>query len=377
MNNSIKLVLVLLISSYANAYYNFEVITHNGFNNPKNTEITALLAWNDHILAATHNQEEGAKLYISPPHALPGEWQLAFEFPKEHVAITHLALFKGNIVAGTLDYTIKPYRQSPTSLWIADQPGSFTKVIDNGFGDSKNAVVRALLATKDRLFIGTSHTYSAKVYASEDALLFEKLESAGFGVPYLTHVFDFVWHAQSLYASTSMGRIFKLNPLTDRFEPFSSNFGFSSQELQTGEVKSLASYHGQLIAGAHHKGKGGSVWAYSEADKKWIQASKWGIDGDPWNHNINVWYNFTHPETKQQYLVGGTWSRKGASIFLTSSTKPPFDWQQIGKGGFNFYSQSPNVRDIVSLGNELFISLSGESPYGTSLGGKLIKVPIH
>ena len=361
----------------------WETVTYDGFDNDNNTEITALYEFHGMHFVGTYNQAQGGQVYVSTEESNFNEWTQVVQLPTKHTAVSHFIEYNGQLYLGTLSYTVSPPMQYRAALYSTFDGFNWYPVMDNGFGNSKNAVIKSLAVYNGQLYAGTSHSYAAQIYRSANGVEWEKVEGNGFNVPYATHIHSMVPYKGGIYASSSSG-VVAYSANGERWAVSSKNFnrpeggqpGGDDSALKISDI-TLGVYKDYLVAGATDRVRGATMFAMhpQKTNKQWVLASDFGIiGGNTDNVAIHWMTTVAHPEYDgETMLVAGTWGRNGASIFITTSDELPFEWTEVGRGGFNFYSMAPHVREVRRMGEYLYIALSGHGLY-SKYPGKLIRI---
>jgi len=177
-------------------------VMSGGFGNAGNYAIDHLLGYGGMLYAATWNEQTGGEIWRS---ANGDTWEQVvtggFGDPSQ-AEIFRLAIFKGAIYAGTLSYA----EDKGAQIWrsATGNRGSWTRVVNNGFGDPGNAAILCLQEFNGYLYAGTGNlTTGGEVWRSADGSRWSQENLDGFGSSCSQFVSALAVFNNRLYASVT------------------------------------------------------------------------------------------------------------------------------------------------------------------------------
>jgi hypothetical protein len=162
---------------------------------PKNSAVTALLAFGDHLYIGTR-YAAGAEIWAYDGIAATQvvSTGLANTY---NVAIVSLSSFGARLYAGTLN-------GNGAEVWRSPDGVQWTRSAIGGFNDSANTAVSALAVVSGTLYAGTTNAaHGAEIWRSADGDTWERILSGGFGNPSLSAVNALLPYKGMLYAAVS------------------------------------------------------------------------------------------------------------------------------------------------------------------------------
>jgi len=238
-----------------------------GFGDPTNAEVFRLAVFNNQLYASTWSYDggHGAEIWRSSSGDAGG-WSRVVPNgfgSADNVGFTFAAL-DGQLYAGSSNASGGEIWRSSTG-----DAGSWTKVGAGGFGDADNSVLLALAAFNGRLYAATHHVAGggSQVWRCQvcDGSDWTRVVNNGFGDSETRRMPGLSVLSGHLYlvignSTTGLGvwRT-RTGDAADWTEAADAGFGDSSN-LETYWNNALAVFNGRLLVGTFNYGNGGEIW---------------------------------------------------------------------------------------------------------------------
>ncbi|HNR97543.1 MAG TPA: hypothetical protein PKH89_11340, partial [Anaerolineae bacterium] len=310
-------------------------VNSSGFGDGGSSSVTSLAVHSGSLYAAAGNYTTGAQLWRCGPGLA---WTPAVQngFGTAHNGvIDHLQAFGGSLYASTENET------DGGEVWRSPDGVVWTRVASGGFGDRSNAEVIRMTTFGGKLYAATwsySSDHGTEIWRSDtgNAGSWTRVVQNGFGDAYNSSVTTFETFKGMLYAGTQNGIWTGSTQLTRGAEVWRSSTGNAGTwsrvaaggfgALENTGVVSLAAFGDYLYASTGRSAGGLEVWRCSTcAGFDWTRVVTNGL-GKPASRgmsNLEVY-------SGQLYLVLGN-AESGMEVWRTSNGTT---WQQVGFGGF-------------------------------------------
>jgi sugar lactone lactonase YvrE len=325
----------------------------NGFGDPRNTLALSLASFNGMLYAGTDNPNTGAQLWRNSADTA-GQWGAlttnGFGDPNNG-GIDHLLAFNGQLYAGTWNWNETTNSSLGGQVWRSANGTDWTRVVNNGFGDVNNGEVVRFAVFGGQLYAGTwsySPTRGAEIWrsATGDAGSWSRVVANGFGDSKNEAIISMAVFNGQLYAgvinSVTGGQIWRSADGVTWSPANAAGFGFSSNWV----VSALAAFDGYLYASTRD---GGQVWR--------CQA----CDGSDWQRMVNA--GFGNPASNRAsaleeaggalFFVIGNYAT-GLEVWRTANG---IDWEQIGFAGLGDSNNRAPYWDnsVLGWGSKLLV----------------------
>jgi hypothetical protein len=308
-------------------------VNTSGFGSADNAGIRGLADLNGQLYAATASNSSGAQVWRSTNGR---DWTATMTDGFGGVnsgPVDHLIGFAGKLYAGT---------ENPTDggeVWRSANGTDWTRVVSAGFGDPQQAEVIRLAVFSGKLYASTwsyDSTQGTEIWRSNsgDADSWSRVVDNGFGDAYNASVPTFEVFGGLLYAGTQNGiwagqaldthgaEVWRSANGSDWSRVGVGGFG----DLNNTGVSGLAAFDGYLYASTSIVQGGAEVWRCQTCS------------GSDWTRVVSN--GFGNPKTRgmssleayagRLYLVIGN-ATTGMEVWRTAYG---IDWEQVGFGGF-------------------------------------------
>jgi tripartite motif-containing protein 71 len=259
--------------------------------------------------------------------------------PDRYESFENLETFKNQLYATVFIYDPISETYPGAEIWRSSDGASWTKVVDQGFGDPTNWEIWAMQAFNDSLFAPTwssTNTHGLEIWKSPsgDPGSWTRVVSNGFGNLNNVGIQAAQIYNSFLYMGTANsiqgGEIWRTPNGTDWSQVSTSGLGDGGNYRITG----FADYSGYLYAGtAHSSGAGSEIWRCQVCDgSDWAQM----VDNGFGNPATRVSTGLVVYHDKLIAIVGN--SDTGLEVWQTANG---LTWSQIGFAGLgdsNSYS---------------------------------------
>lgn len=190
---------------------NWTQVNANGFGNPAHTNVT-LFSDNDTLYAGTAGEVgvSGFKLLKSNNGTT---WMQIGEDgfgDVDNYAITSIALFNGKLYISVLYIDLVTFNTG-MRVYRIDSDSSWTKVNEEGFGDSNNITSYAMSVFNNKLYVGTNHLVQGpEMWRTQNGTSWSQVADNGFGETngrFFSSIFNF---HDKIYASMMSDTGFEL-----------------------------------------------------------------------------------------------------------------------------------------------------------------------
>ncbi|HEY6073425.1 MAG TPA: hypothetical protein VIV15_08565, partial [Anaerolineales bacterium] len=289
-----------------------------------------------------------------------------------NIGIDHLIKFKTRIYAGTFNCANADCQTGSGQIWSSGtgNPGSWTQVVGDGFGDNVNAEISRFAVFNNQLYAGT-WSYNSAVHGTEvwrsstgNPGSWNRVVANGFnGDSENAVLLSFESFNGYLYAGTINN-----NTGAEVWRSATGNLGnwtqVNTDGFGAGEnyVTALAAFKGFLyaLAGGPYDGHGNDIWRCQICD-----GSDWApIATNGFGDSNSVGSSALEVVNDRLYLVLRN-RATGMQVWMTSNG---LDWTQIGFNGFGDYSNFEPYWDnsVTGFNNHLYV---GDINYGN--GGEI------
>jgi tripartite motif-containing protein 71 len=282
--------------------YTWTAAMTNGLGGANNGIVDHLVAFGGDLYVGTENPAGGGEVWRSS-NGMNWTQVVSNGFGNANQGeVIRLAVFGGKLYASTWSYD----PEQGTEIWRSDtgDAGSWSRVVDNGFGDSYNASVPSFevfggllyAATQNGIWVGqTSYTHGAEVWRSPNGTNWTRVGAGGFGDLNNSGISGLAAFGNYLYASTSVAQggaeVWRCQTCSgsDWTRVVSNGFG----NPQTHGMSALEVYAGRLYLVIGNSTTGMEVWRTANGTN-WEQVGFGGF-GDSrnrapyWDSSVIVW----------------------------------------------------------------------------------------
>jgi hypothetical protein len=326
----------------------------NGFGDRKR-HISTLTSYGDYLYVGTYKTDGyGDHLAHLWRMDANGNWSIVVDngFNKMYnVGIDHLIEFKGNLYAGIWSKKSDEPETEGGEIWRSSSGdnGTWTQVIDPGFGDIYNGRITRMGVFDDQLYAATwsyTTTHGVEIWRSPsgDYGTWSKVLENGLGDATNGTVLSFESFNGAFYASTyswndstdspAGAEIWRTTDGTIWSKVTDDCFNNAATCYEIGTLKEFNNY---LYAGTSlynpstYTNPGGQIWrcaASTNCDEEsdWQQLTLPSSLGNPNNYAMRTFRVFNN-----QLYVFASNQREGLQVWRTSDGA---NWQQIGFAGF-------------------------------------------
>lgn len=325
----------------------------NGFGDPRNTLALSLANFNGMLYSGTDNPSTGAQLWRNSADTA-GQWSAltvnGFGDPNNG-GIDHLLVFNGQLYAGTWNWNETTNSSLGGQVWRSATGTEWTRVVNNGFGDVNNGEIVRFADFGGHIYAATwsyATERGAEIWrsATGDAGSWSRVVANGFGDSKNEAIISMAVFDGHLYAGASNsvtgGQIWRSADGVSWSLVNSAGFGFSSNWV----ISALAAFDGHLYASTRD---GGQVWR--------CQA----CDGSDWQRMVNA--GFGNPASNRAsalevaggalFFVVGNYAT-GLEVWRTPNG---IDWQQVGFAGLGDSNNRAPYWDnsVLGWGSKLLV----------------------
>lgn len=325
----------------------------NGFGDLRNTLALSLTTFNGLLYAGTDNPSTGAQLWRNSADTA-GQWRALTTNgfgDANNGGINHLLVFAGQLYAGTWNWNAASNSSLGGQVWRSANGSDWTRVVNNGFGDVNNGEVVRFADFGGQLYASTwsySSERGAEIWrsATGNAGSWSRVVANGFGDSKNTAIISMAVFGGQLYAGAindvTGGQIWRSADGVSWNLVNTAGFGLSSNWA----ISALAAFDGYLYASTRAAGQ---VWRCQVCD------------GSDWQRMVNA--GFGNPATNASsaletaggalYLVIGNYST-GLEVWRTLDGS---DWQQVGFAGLGDSNNRAPYWDnsVLGWGNKLLV----------------------
>ncbi|MGD0002809.1 MAG: carboxypeptidase regulatory-like domain-containing protein [Anaerolineaceae bacterium] len=269
--------------------------------------------------------------------------------------VNSLAEFNGKLYAGVYNDTGSG---SPAKIYRYNDDGTWTGVVMDGFGDSSNIGIDALISISGYLYAGVWHNGTgAQIWRSNDGVTWTQVSlphdlSSANSKAYLFEEFSSDLYVAP-YDDSHAAQIWRCHPNTPTSCDGADDWvqvndtGFVEGSANAA-VSSFAVAGGYLVAGTSNNDSGGQIWASSSSDAgSWAPVESNGF-GD--SHNSVV----SSLEVFGGYLYAGTTnSITGAQVWRCQISPPCSSWTEVVSDGFGSADNS-SIPVLKLFNNQLY-----------------------
>ena len=303
-------------------------VLDNGFGDSSNAGIDHLLEFGGRLYAGTANfqsdddncqtgHSNGAQIWRSA-NGTGWEQVVAGGFgDSRNAEVQRMAVFKGQIYAATWSGT----EQHGLEIWrsATGNPGEWTRVVSDGFGDTNNTVLLALAEYDGQFYAGTRNASGGEVWQSPDGQTWTQVNLDGFGSADNRGVETLYAYGPYLYAGTfnqsSGGQIWRCAKCDSSDWNRVVGDGFGS--VDNSAVAALQILDARLYAVTNnYTGAGMEVWR-SQNGVDWERASASGF-GD--SNNRGPYYGNSVTVHNGRLTIGTANYANGIEIWAKTLT---------------------------------------------------------
>ncbi|MEI2693379.1 MAG: NHL repeat-containing protein [Anaerolineae bacterium] len=325
----------------------------NGFGDPGNGLMLSLANFNGVLYAGTDNPNTGAQLWRNTADTA-GQWSALTSNgfgDSNNGGIDHLLAFDGQLYAGTWNWNAATNSSLGGQVWRSANGVDWTRVVNNGFGDVNNGEIVRFAVFGGQIYAGTwsySDTRGGELWrsASGSAGSWSRVVVNGFEDSKNEAIISMAVFNSQLYAGTlntvTGGQIWRSADGAAWNLVNTAGFGLSSNWV----ISALAAFDGYLYASTRD---GGQVWRCQVCD------------GSDWQRVVNA--GFGNPATVRAsaletaggalFWVVGNYDT-GLEVWRTVDG---VDWQQVGFAGLGDSNNRAPFWDNSALGwgNKLLV----------------------
>jgi hypothetical protein len=298
---------------------NWSLITKDGFGNPANIGIAHLLPFKNQLYAGTtSNEKNGGEIWRSANGTKWDQVASAGFGDPTNAEIVRFIEFDSQLYASTQSLSSRHGGE----LWRSDNgdAGDWERVAADGFGDSNNQSVSALVIFNKALFAGTLNPATGpQVWRSANGMEWTPVTLDGFGLGNQAGhgVTAMAVYADQLYVATDGVSDSPYGVEVWRCQVCEGGDwtrvvenGFGNAELSGTAV--LVAHKDQLYLVAGNKVSGLEVWR-TTSGMEWEAVSEGGIDNP---NNAGVFSSNSVVSMKSRLLVG-TWNEvEGGQLWV-------------------------------------------------------------
>jgi len=304
----------------------------NGFGNRDNWGAWALATFDSALYVGTGNYDSGTDVY----RFSSGSWEQVVSGgfgDSTNVAVDRFAEFNGYLYAGT--WNDNGSGSNGGQIWRTPtgNNGSWSRVVNNGFGDATNSEVMALAPFNGYLYAGTwsmdTGVHGAEIWRSntgDSGSWTQVVSDATFGDSNNVAIMSFEVYNGYLYAATanpdSGGEVWRTSNGTTWAQASTDGFG----DADNTRVVSLEVFDSQLYAGTWNFTDGGEIWRTANGTT-WERVMSGGF-GNADNRDIASLVAFDG----DLYVIVGNFNT-GPEVWR-SSTGDSGSWQKVIDTGF-------------------------------------------
>lgn len=335
----------------------------NGFGHPQTLGIVSLSAIKGVLYASTSSWDgSGARRLMRSTDG--SNWSEAIGSSAGSVynaEFTQMAEFKSKLYVGTANFNWEKQHTEGGELWRSDDGLAWSTVITGGFDSVDNDSISHLTVFENYLYVATLNYSATRGFdlwrsSTGDALDWTRVVTNGFGdsknwlVPTL-EIFN-----NTLYAGTSNdlsgGELWRSQDGIHWAQVYLDGFGNAKSDV----VGSLEVFRGQLYAGLRNFDTGGEIWRSPDGDQ-WTKVVSGGLgnikNARPYNltsYAGHLYVTFGNQETGME-----VWrSANGTS------------WQQISANGWgdinNFFPVADQATTVFN--GQLYVGTWNEANGG-------------
>ncbi len=342
------------VQKYASGVPGWQQVNVSGFGGPGNN-VHALTPFSNTLYAGTYNWSgNGAQLWRSADGTSWSPVMTNGFGITRNVGIDHLAVFSGQLYAGMWSGSV-----NGGEVWRSGDGLNWTRVVSQGFGDPSNGEVFQFAVFSGTLYASTwsyTSTHGAEIWRSADGVTWTRTVSNGFGTPDTPFIASMIPYDGHLYAGTygyhwtsqpytyTGGAVWRTDGTTWT-KVSADGFGLPSNYA----VAALAVFSGSLYAAVPNGSAQMSLYRCQLCDgSDWVKAADLGP-------GLLSYYMDMALVTDGKWLYWATAENDRGETVLRSSNGT--DWERISDMGFGAWDNCCSYfnNGVTTFDNRVYI----------------------
>lgn len=207
--------------------------------------------------------------------------------------------------------------------------GSFTQVNTDGFGDSQNRGIEAMVIFGDYLYAGTCYnsTTGAEVWRSSDGSTWTQVNSDGFGSAANYCIRSLKVYSSQIYAglgnSTIGAQLYRSSDGTTWSQVVSDGLG----DTNNSDFSLLEEFNSNLYAGTINGSTGTELWRSSTGNSSSFSQ----VNTDGFGNSNNIWSSYQGAIINGTFWIGTRNDTNGGQLWSSTNGTT---WTQESTSGF-------------------------------------------